>query len=131
MIAALMLFAQPAASAEPEVVSVRRPVMGARLEIPDEIAPAVVPYMLCKLSSAGVNIGPPERREAPTVAVGTDCAPARAKAVANADTLLKRSGSMTKDQRRDLVERTLQSIETFHMPGSEAERAASEIDAQD
>lgn len=87
----------------------------ASLHIPDEIAPAVLPYMSCRLGSAGV----PLRRSrdgadvAPAVAVGADCSDSRAEAARHAEAMLRAQRRGSRSDRRAFVERVLLSIDDF------------------
>jgi hypothetical protein len=112
MIGLLFLAAVQAAAAPPVM---ERAVPMERLEIPDEIAPAVVPYMRCLLASRGMTIRAPGHGaiQAPTAAVGTDCTPVRATAARNADTMLAAQHRGNPAERTALIERTLASMDRF------------------
>lgn len=106
----------------------RLPQVESSLEIPDEIAPAVMPYMLCQVASAGVPmytegkkalIPPP-----PGITKGSDCGAARAKAATDADRMLKRAGRKGKAERGAYVEKVLRDMDEFHA-ASQARRSQS------
>ncbi len=82
------------------------------LNIPDEIAPAMIPYVNCRVSSRGVPMFN-ERGEAIKALVpeGGDCAGHRRQAAKSADFMLRRYTNHSRKERRDLIERTLISIE--------------------
>ena len=97
---------------------VRRIPIG-RLVIPDEIAPAVVPYMSCLYASRGIAISSNGVRERPVVAEGADCALHRERAARRAEGMLRDQGSGSRVERRAYVEAVLGRIEAFVV---EAER---------
>lgn len=116
MMGLLVLAAVQAASppaAMPPVVE--RAVPEVRLDIPDEIAPAIVPYMRCLAASRGVPIRAPGHGavEPPTAAVGADCTPVRAAAARNAETMLAAQHRGTREERAALIERTLAGVDGF------------------
>jgi hypothetical protein len=84
------------------------------LDIPDEIAPAVVPFMMCRLRAAGVRVRRPDGTipESATPS-GEDCTPVRSAAKRNAITMLKQKGIKPKGGRESFVERTLDDIVSF------------------
>ena len=102
--------------AEPPVV--RAAVKTASLRIPDEIAPAVVPYMGCLLARDGVEVRGKIDPRPPGVSKGADCAPFRKRAAKDAHVLLKRQGMRSRAERTAFIERTLTSIENFPKPGA-------------
>ena len=84
------------------------------LTIPDEIAPAVIPYMACLTAAKGSPLrnGPGAPEALPgRYKVGQDCSAVRAEASRNADRMLK--GKRSRKERADLVNSTLTSIDTF------------------
>lgn len=109
----LLLFVTAQATSAPPVME--RAVPMERLEIPDEIAPAVVPYMRCLMGSRGVPEGRPgtAAARAPSAAPGTDCTPVRAAAARNAEAMLAAQHRGTPQERTALIERTLGSIDGF------------------
>jgi hypothetical protein len=87
----------------------------ASLDVPDEIAPAVLPYLQCKLSSAGIEVrsgrnGPVEPT---TVLRGADCSRLREQAVARGERMLRDQRRGTRTERLEFLERTLASIDRF------------------
>jgi hypothetical protein len=89
-------------------------VESAPLTIPDEIAPAVIPYMACLTAAKGSPLrngldGPEALRG--QYKVGQNCTEVRAEASRNADRMLK--GKRSKRERADLINSTLVSIDTF------------------
>lgn len=96
------------------VVSTDVPV--ARLNIPDEIGPAIQPYLDCLFASRGTifrpgadGFGP----RPPGVTAGSDCTPQREEAARRADQLLRSRGRGNRDQRRALIETTLANADNF------------------
>lgn len=99
----------------------KRGVVLARLEIPDEISPAVTPYIVCLGARAGHSVYTGEGRQlAPTspVAPGDTCGAERTKAAADADRLLRRQGRRDAQARRSLIEKTLNDIDAFERDSS-------------
>jgi hypothetical protein len=87
----------------------------ARLKIPDEIAPAIVPYLRCKLASGGMELrssvnGPVQ---APTAPVGADCKKVREQAALRAERMLRDQRRGPSADHRAFVERALTSIDDF------------------
>ena len=124
---------------EPADAPIRLPVVGVaqvgRLDIPDEIAPAVVPYLQCLIASAGVPlytagreklIAPPEG-----AAKGSDCERFREKAARDADVLLRRHGGKDKQQREATIDRTLMNIEDFQRASRQPPTSPEKKNAQD
>ena len=88
----------------------------ARLNIPNEIAPAVVPYVGCVLASRGIEVrGSPDGADPrrPSAAIGADCTPQRAEAARRADEMLRSQHRGDRDQRRALIERALADVDAF------------------
>ena len=86
-------------------------------DIPDEIAPAVIPYLQCLIASAGTPLYAEGRNRpiAPPKGIGkgSDCAAFRLQAAKNADRLLRENGNKSKAERRALIEATLAGLEDF------------------
>ena len=85
------------------------------LDIPDEIAPAILPYVSCRLASAGIPLrssrdGP---EETPTVAVGAGCTESRAEAARRAEAMLRAQRRGSRSERRVYVERVLSNVDDF------------------
>gem|GEM_PF-6487366 len=119
-----MLVMLAALTMQPVPAEVRSEVRG-RLIIPDEIGPAIAPYVRCRIASAGIEIrssmdGPVER---PAAAVGADCAQVRRQAAERAQQMLRNRRGGTEADRRALVERTLTSVDNF-VPVSAAPQPA-------
>jgi hypothetical protein len=83
-----------------------------RLEIPDEIAPAIVPYLNCLAASRGIAV---RGSNAGTtgIIVGSDCSSQRLLAAKQSDMLLKRSTRKTRKQRLAMIEATLEAADRF------------------
>ncbi|HEX6377110.1 MAG TPA: hypothetical protein VFZ91_15470 [Allosphingosinicella sp.] len=99
---------------------IRLPTLETRVsngfDIPDEIAPAILPYLQCRIASAGVALYDDDRdtRIAPVVGKGVDCAPWRKQAARDADRLLRERGGMSKARRAEYIERILAGADVFH-----------------
>lgn len=88
--------------------------------IPDELGPALAPYMNCRFASLGVPVYaagkekpiPPPRG----IGKGSDCTLVRTKAAKDADRMLEGSNRGSRAERAALIERVLVSIDEFN-PG--------------
>jgi hypothetical protein len=85
------------------------------LDITDEIAPAILPYVSCRLASAGIPLrssrdGP---EETPTAAVGAGCTESRAEAARRAEAMLRAQRRGSRSERRVYVERVLSNVDNF------------------
>ena len=103
------------AAEPPAAPPLERRVLLRRLDIPDEIAPAIVPYMQCVMASRGVAQrasvdGPLVRPVAP---VGADCSSHRAQAARRAEDMLRTQGRGDPAERTAFVERVLADVEAF------------------
>jgi hypothetical protein len=89
--------------------------MVASVNIPDEIAPAIIPYVNCQIASAGVPVYADGRRVAPPPGIvkGSDCGAMRRKAARNADRMLREQGMASRKARRALIDRTLAAMDAF------------------
>jgi hypothetical protein len=94
----------------------RESVVSATLDIPDEIAPAVVPYMMCLLGSAGIEMRREGQAVAPAAEKGADCSGQRKLAAERADKMLKQAGRGDREARTAFIEKTLVSMERFSKP---------------
>jgi hypothetical protein len=104
--------AAPAAGAPVALATREDPIGG--LHIPDEIAPAIVPYMTCQLQSHGVRIGPPGAQAVQSPQQqGMDCSVVRKRAAQQAERLLDRQGRGSARERRAFVERVLANADAF------------------
>jgi hypothetical protein len=112
----------PAAGEHSQVVE--RDVPTGRFEIPDELVPAIVPYMQCLNASAGIPMYRGNREALipppPGITKGSDCSAMRKQAAERGDALLKAYGHRDAAERRTLVERTLSQADAFvpraHVP---------------
>jgi hypothetical protein len=100
------------------------------LVIPDEIAPAVVPYMSCLYASRGIAISSNGVRERPVVAEGADCVPHRERAARRAERMLRDQGSGSRDERRAYVEAVLGRLEAFVVEAERGRAPHSEAPAE-
>ena len=117
----LLAAALSVGQAEPQAVPgggapvLHRRVATAVLDIPDELAPAVVPYMNCLHASLGVSVSnergvvPPP----PGISRGSDCADYRKRAQAYGEQLLRRLGVRSRDERAARVDATLRNMDDF------------------
>ena len=128
MIAGLLLLIQatqpaeiPAVPAPTGTVTVEH-----RMDIPDEIGPAMVIYLNCLASSRGSPVRN-ERGEQmeQVVPVGGDCASSRKDAAKRADLFLRQYTDQSGKERRALIERTLNGIDEFMKPRSYPETKTS------
>jgi hypothetical protein len=87
-------------------------------QIPDEVAPALAPYMNCRLASLGVPVYTSGRekliRPPRGIGKGSDCTAVRTKAAQDADGMLKRANRGSRAERAALIERVLVSIDEFN-----------------
>jgi hypothetical protein len=98
---------------DPRPPNLRRAVPLGTLDIPDEIAPAIVPYMQCLYSSRGIQMRRGAEVLAPAVPEGTDCSSRRQEAARNADRTLRNQGRGTRAERATYVEAVLASVDRF------------------
>jgi hypothetical protein len=115
--------AQPGQAVQPPLV--RRAAPTARLDIPDELAPAVLPFMGCLMARDGTEVRGGFDPRPRGVGRGADCGPYREQARSRADMILVRIGGRGADERRVYIERTLASIEAFQT-SSNARAAAGQ-----
>jgi hypothetical protein len=110
------LQAEPPAAPEPGQPVTRMAVreMG-RFDIPDELVPAVIPYMLCLDASHGIEVRAHGRTVPPPPGIsrGSDCSSYRSRAARQGDRLLRRAGVRGRDERRARVEAVLSGAERF------------------
>lgn len=114
----IALFALATAATAPQQDApgaVQQSVPVARLDIPNEIAPAMLPYLQCKMRSAGIELlapgsEPTPPRAAPT---GADCSRIRQQAAERAARILRDRRQGSADEQRLLIERTLAGIDGF------------------
>lgn len=116
MIALLATAAMLAAAAQDDVPHVRlENVPLATLNIPDEIAPAILPYSDCQLASRGVRNGPPGPGQTvpPPEQLGANCSGERETARRQGENRLRDLGRGTPAERRAYVERVLAQVDRF------------------
>jgi hypothetical protein len=84
------------------------------MSIPDEIAPAIVPYLRCLYASHGVPMGSRDGQlVVPPVAKGASCLVQRRAASDLADQLLIKAGGRTAEERAAFVEAHLKQADAF------------------
>ncbi|HYE29752.1 MAG TPA: hypothetical protein VEA61_16155 [Allosphingosinicella sp.] len=115
MIALLLLAAAAASPADAPNLE-RRAVMRGSMDIPDEIAPAVLPYLNCQIASSGVPVYADGRRLPPPAGIvkGSDCSAMRRQAATEADRMLRARGMASAARRRAIVDDTLARMDEFH-----------------
>ena len=99
----------PVIVARPVVVETDVPV--GSIEIPDEIIPAIVPYVMCTSFSRGIRIISENVEIPPTVEKGADCSEQRKKSAQLADKMLQQQGNANKADRMRFIETALASID--------------------
>jgi hypothetical protein len=101
------------------------------MRIPDEIAPAIIPYIRCLVTSEGLPMYTEGRKQLippPSgVAKGSNCADFRVRARSDAEMLLRRQGKGGKAEREKLIDDTLGQADNFFRstatpPGRSAKR---------
>ncbi len=100
------------------------------LNVPDDISPAMDPYVRCRLQSVGATMYDKDDKPMPAlVEKGGDCTAVRTKAVADADVALAQQGK--KDSvRAKLIAKTVKSIDEFaEKEGRLMAAAAEKLDA--
>lgn len=112
---AALLAAQASAPSAPPPPVLRREQAMARLVIPDQIAPAILPYLRCRLDSIGqpVYSGTGGPRVQSSVPVGADCSSARTEAARRAEQMLVEQRRGDAAERRAFIERALVDVDTF------------------
>ena len=109
----ILVAASVAAQTVP-VETISMPVALGRLEIPDEIAPALMPYMACQMRAAGAPIikpgQPVPQDQQPT---GEDCTSVRQTAARNALVMLDRRSIEPIGGRQAFVAKALDNIDAF------------------
>ena len=99
---------------ESRAPNLRQAVPLGSVNIPDEIAPAVAPYLQCLISSNGVEIRSPDGTpQPPAVPAGTDCTSRRVEAAQRADRMLRNQGRGTRAERTAYVEAVLANVDRF------------------
>lgn len=83
------------------------------MEIPDEIAPAIGPYITCRIMASGTPLivdGKPVNYNLPSQ---TNCAKVRENAAREADKLLTQQGMSDKAKRQVFVDKVLADADNF------------------
>jgi hypothetical protein len=94
------------------------PTPESRFEIPDELVPAIVPYLMCLNASAGIPVYADSNRKAvvpppPGISKGSDCGGMRKEAADKADELLKARGHPDAAERKAFIGRALEQADNF------------------
>jgi len=115
MIATILLFAAAGMAQAPATGSPteRRAVPEASMTIPDELVPAVVPYMGCLMARDGTDVRGSFDPRPRDVQRGGDCTGYREQAVQRADAILRRIGGRSAEARHAYIEQTLTAAEAF------------------
>ncbi|HEY0621992.1 hypothetical protein [Sphingomonas sp.] len=119
MIAATLILASLQATPVQPTQTVKRPETR-RLQIPDDLVPALVPYLRCV--AGGLQKRAPNARIAPTSATETlgdlraRCTTEKAQAFEIGDALLKAKGVGDATVRRERLDREMQLLEAFFGP---------------
>ena len=83
------------------------------LHVPDELDPAVDPYLWCRLQSLGATVSGKDGKPVARMAEkGGDCSALRVKAATDANALLAKAGE-DPSTRSKKVDETLKSIDDF------------------
>ncbi len=100
-------------SSEP-VTRVPDVVIGSH-NVPDELVPALIPFMNCLAASSGIPVVSNGRPVPPPPGItrGSDCRASRQQAQLRGDQILRRLGVENGEQRRIRVETALVSAENF------------------
>jgi hypothetical protein len=101
------------------------------IHIPDEIAPAVLPYAGCIMAREGVRVVGELDPRPPGVGRGADCSSYRKKAAEDADVILERIRFGSREERAAFIEKTLRSMDDFTHPGAPANATDERHDAPD
>ena len=92
------------------------------LALPDEVSPAVFPYVLCLQSAAGIPMYGPDGELANSPDKPSDCAGVRSKALVDGVKMLERQNLMDNSTGRTrYVESVLADIDEFARPRTEEE----------
>jgi hypothetical protein len=99
-------------------------------DIPDEIAPALIPYLRCRLASAGQTEKSDGRVVAPPkgIAKGSNCSAFREQAARNADRMLRTQGGRSSAERKAFIDKALQDMDQFRL-GPPAEKHKSTVES--
>ncbi|MBX3593451.1 MAG: hypothetical protein KF783_03145 [Sphingomonas sp.] len=99
-----------------ETVTVETPVTvttATKLDIPDEIAPALFPYVSCRIASRGEELRQNGVVVKPVVAKGADCSAARKRAAKDANGVLKQNSGQSASARGKIIADALAAIDAF------------------
>jgi len=83
------------------------------IEVPDEIAPAVGPYITCRIMASGTPLIVEGKPVNYTLPGQTDCAKVRENAAREADKLLARHGMRDKAKRQAFIDKALADADSF------------------
>ena len=114
----MFLFAMLTASTQAEdapkpVTIIESKVKLGSIDIPNEIGPAIAPYMTCRILASGTELrveGKALNAEKPSAA---DCDTKKEKAVKYAHELLKKQGVSNKNERTSLIDKTMAEVDVF------------------
>lgn len=85
--------------------------------IPDELVPAIFPYLMCLNASAGIPMYKGNREAVipppPGIGKGSDCTGMRREAARRGDELLKARGHGDAAERQAFIERELEQVDNF------------------
>jgi hypothetical protein len=84
-------------------------------DVPDELAPALLPFMNCLAASNGIPVVSDGRSVPPPPGItrGSDCSASRQQAQVRGDQILRSLGVEDSEQRRSRIEAALLSAENF------------------
>jgi hypothetical protein len=120
-------------AAMPAAPNLQRTVPLGSLDIPDEIATAVVPYLQCLLANRGVEMPASDgRRRPPVAAEGSDCTSHRQEASERAERMLRNQGRGTAAERTTYVGAVLARVDRFvgNLPTALSGGPAKPVDTQ-
>jgi hypothetical protein len=83
------------------------------IKVPDEIAPAVGPYITCRIMASGTPLIVEGKPVNYTLPGQTDCAKVRANAAREADKFLVRQGMNDKAKRHAFIDKALTDADSF------------------
>lgn len=83
------------------------------IDVPDEIAPAIGPYITCRIMASGTPLIVEGKPVSYTLSGQTDCAKVRENAAREADSLLVRQGMGDEAKRRAFVGKALADADSF------------------
>ncbi len=83
------------------------------IKVPDEIAPAVGPYLTCRIMASGTPLVVEGKPVSYNLPGQTDCAKVRENAAREAEKLLIRKGMSDKTERQAFVDKALADVDAF------------------